>query len=155
MHFRCVFTLLQWCVLVGLIWAKPMVFLSLHVTCSCIFHTYVFVLMLFCVFLSLSPSLFLLVSCSIAPKRKSTPSQNPLHFGASFSSPSDSTPSHVQFYDDNARKDFSENISRWGIHLERQVVLSNFFDTDLPTIIYSRGWESLCGIPVTCPSMII
>ena len=155
MHFTCVFTLLQWCVLVGLVWAKPMMFLSLHVTCSCIFHTYVFVLVLFCVFLSLSPSLFLLVSCSIAPKRKSTPSQNPLHSGASFSSPSDSTPSHVQFYDDNARKDFSENISRWGIHLERQVVLSDFFDTDLPTIIYSRGWESLCGIPVTCPSMII
>ena len=36
MHFRCVFTLLQWCVLVGLDWAKPMIFLSLHVTCSCI-----------------------------------------------------------------------------------------------------------------------
>ena len=23
------------------------------------------------------------------------------------------------------------------------------------TVIYSRGWESLCGIPVTCPSVII
>ena len=39
--------------------------------------------------------------------------------------------------------------------MERQVVLLDFSDTDLPTIIYSRGWESLCGILVTCPSMII
>ena len=28
-------------------------------------------------------------------------------------------------------------------------------NTDLPTVIYSQDWESLCGIPVTCPSMII
>ena len=53
MNFRCVFTLLQWCVLVGLDWAKPMMFLSLHVTCSCIFHAYVpsfiFILILICV----------------------------------------------------------------------------------------------------------
>ena len=35
------------------------------------------------------------------------------------------------------------------------VILSNFSDTDLPTVIHSRGWESLCDIPVTCPSMII
>ena len=30
-----------------------------------------------------------------------------------------------------------------------------FFDTNLPTVIYSRGWELLCGISVMCPSMII
>ena len=30
-----------------------------------------------------------------------------------------------------------------------------FSDTDLTTIIYSRGWESLCVIPVNCPSVII
>ena len=30
-----------------------------------------------------------------------------------------------------------------------------FFDTNLPTVIYSRGWESLCGVLVTCPSVII
>ena len=30
--------------------------------------------------------------------------------------------------------------------MERQVILSDFFDTDLPTVIYSRGWESLCGV---------
>ena len=39
--FRYVFTLLQCYVLVGLDWAKPMMYLSLHVTCSFIFmHTY-------------------------------------------------------------------------------------------------------------------
>ena len=31
----------------------------------------------------------------------------------------------------------------------------NFADTDLPTVIHSRGWESLCDVPVTCPSMLI
>ena len=105
---------------------------------------------------SLSPSLFLALVCSMAPKRKSTPSRNPLYSGASSSSsPSDSTPSHVRFRDDKACKDFLENFSRRGIHSELQVILSNFFDTDLPIVIYSRGWESLCGIPVTCPSVII
>ena len=34
-------------------------------------------------------------------------------------------------------------------------MLSDFSDTDLPAIIYSRGWESLCDIPVTYPSVII
>ena len=41
MHFRCVFTLLQWCVLVGLGWAEPMMLFMLHITCSSIFmYTY-------------------------------------------------------------------------------------------------------------------
>ena len=39
--------------------------------------------------------------------------------------------------------------------MERQVVLSNFADTNLPSIIHSRGWESLCDIPVTYPLMLI
>ena len=38
---------------------------------------------------------------------------------------------------------------------KHQVVLSDFSDTNLPTVIYSRGWESLCGAPVMCLSMII
>ena len=50
---------------------------------------------------------------------------------------------------------FSENFSWQGIHLERQVVLSDFSDIDLPTVIYNRSWESLCGIPVTCHFVII
>ena len=39
--------------------------------------------------------------------------------------------------------------------MERQVILSDFSDTNLPTVIHSRGWESLCDIPVTCPSVLI
>ena len=39
--FRCVFYMLETCVLVGLDYAEPMMFLLLHVTCSCIFHAYI------------------------------------------------------------------------------------------------------------------
>ena len=38
MHFRCVFTLLQWYVLVGLDWAKPMMFFFF----CCISHAHAF-----------------------------------------------------------------------------------------------------------------
>ena len=96
------------------------------------------------------------VSCSMAPKRKSTPSRNPLSSeSSSSSSPADPTPSHVRFRDEKAKSDFSENFSQCDIHSERQVILLDFSDTDLSIVIYSRGWESLCGIPVTCPSVII
>ena len=84
--------------------------------------------------------------------RKSTPSQNPLHSEASYY---DSTPSHDRFRDDKACKDFSKNFSWHSICSEHQVILLDFSNTDLPTVIYSKGWESLCGIPVTCPFMII
>ena len=39
--------------------------------------------------------------------------------------------------------------------MERQVILLDFTDTDLPSIIHSRGWESLCDVPVTCPLVLI
>ena len=150
-------------------WAEPMMHLYLHVIWSCIFmHTYlqvsIFVILnlvgaFLIVSLSLSLSLSLsvsYVSCIMAPKRKSIPSWNPLRFEASSSSsPSDPTPSHIQFRDEKAKLDFLKNFSRHGIHSEHQVILSNFSDTDLPTVIHSRGWESLCGVPVMCPSMII
>ena len=74
---------------------------------------------------------FMLV-VSMTPKHKSTLSQNPLHYGASFSSPSNPTPSYVQFYDEKAKSDFLENFSWRNIHSECQVILSDFFDTDLP-----------------------
>ena len=90
----------------------------------------------------------------MAPKRKSTPSRNPLRSGASSSS-FDPTLSFVRFCDEQAQKDFSENFSRRGVHSECQVILSDFSDIDLPTIIHSRGWESLCDIPVTYPSVLI
>ena len=89
----------------------------------------------------------------MAPKRKSALSQNPLHSRASSSS--NPTPLHVRFHGKKARQDFSENFSRCGIHSECQVILSYFSDTDLPTVIHSRGWDSFCDIPVSCPFVII
>ena len=89
----------------------------------------------------------------MTPKRKSTPARNPLRSGASSSS--DLTLSHIRFHDDDAFKAFSENFSRRGIHSERQVILSDFADTDLPSVIHSRGWESLCDTPVTYPLVLI
>ena len=105
--------------------------------------------MFFSFFLPLN--LFTLV-VSMAPKCKSTPAQNPLHFGASTST--DPSPSNIWFHDDDAFKAFSENFSRQGIHSERQVVLSDFADTNLPFVIHSRGWESLCDVPVNVPSCL-
>ena len=102
-------------------------------------------------FFSLPLFLFTLVM-SMAPKRKSTPARNPLRSSALSFDPS---PSNVQFRDDDAFKAFSENVSKRGIHSERQVVLSNFADTDLPSVIHSRGWESLCDALVTCPLVLI
>ena len=144
----------------GLGWAHDA---FLHVTCSYISHAYIpsfqYIWYYWCClrlfwlsFLFLPLFLFTLV-VSMAPKRKSTPARNPLCSGASSSS--DPSPSNVRFRDDDAFKAFSKNFSRRGIHLERQVVLSNFADTNLPSIIHSRGWESLCDIPITCPLMLI
>ena len=82
------------------------------------FHTYVpsilYILIYFLVgaflIVSFSPFIsFSFVSYFMAPKRKSTLSQNPLRSGASSSF--DPTPSHVRFHDEKARKDFSENFS--------------------------------------------
>ena len=73
----------------------------------------------------------------MAPKRKSTPAQNPLRSSASSSS--NPTLSYIQFHDDDAFKEFSENFSRRGIHSERQVILTDFADIDLPSVIHSRG----------------
>ena len=89
----------------------------------------------------------------MAPKHKSTPAQNPLRSGASSSI--DPSPSIVWFRDDDAFKAFSKNFSRWGIHSECQVILSDFADTNLPSVIHSRGWESLCDVSVICPLVLI
>ena len=85
---------------------------------------------------SLPLFLFTLVM-SMAPKRKSTPTWNPFRFEASLSF--DSAPLSLQFRDDDAHKAFSENFSRRGVHSEHQVILADFADTDLPTVIHS--WE--------------
>ena len=105
-----------------------------------------------CSSLFLPLNLFTLV-VSMAPKGKSTPARNPFRSGASSSS--DPSPSHVRFHDDDAFKAFSENFSRRSIHLECQVVLLDFADIDIPSLIHSRGWESLCDILVTCPLVLI
>ena len=104
------------------------------------------------VFLFLPLFLFTLV-VSMAPKCKSTPAQNSLHSRASSSS--DPTLSHIWFRDDDAFKAFLENFSRRDIHSGRQVILSDFADTDFPSVIHSRGWESLCDVLVTCPLVLI
>ena len=103
-------------------------------------------------FISLFPSLSLSNSLCMAPKRKSAPSQNLLHFGASSSDP---TPLHVRFLNKKTQKGLSENFSIRDVHLEGRMILLDFFDTTLPTIIHSRGWESLCEILVSCPIVII
>ena len=90
---------------------------------------------------------------SVAPKRKSTPARNPLRFRASSSF--DSAPLSLQFYDDDAHKAFSKNFSRIGVHSECQVILADFTDINLPTIIHSREWESLSDVPVTCLLVLI
>ena len=135
----------------------------LHVKCSCISHAYVLSFSIYLLYLncfgtflivSLSFPLFLFtLVVSMAPKCKSTPSQNPLR--SKTSSSFDPTPSHLRFCDDDAYKACLENFSRSGIHSERQVILADFTDTDLLDVIHSQGWESLCDIPITCPLVLI
>ena len=103
-------------------------------------------------FLSLPLFLFTIVM-SMAPKHKSTSPWNPLHSSASSSS--DFAPLSLRFYDDDAHKAFSKKFSKWGVHSERQVILADFADIDLLTIIHSREWESLCDVSVTCPLVLI
>ena len=104
-----------------------------------------------CFFIPLS-ILFMLVMF-MALKHKSTPAWNPFHSGAS--SFSNFAPFSLRFRDDDAHKEFLENFSRRSIHSERQVILADFADTDLPTVIHNRGWESLCDVLVTFPPVLI
>ena len=150
------------CVLVGLDWAEPIMYLLCmsHVHAFSM-HMYFFshiliIVNCFGAFLIVSfslPLLLVTLVMSMAPKRKSTLARNPLHSGASSSS--DHTPLFLWFYNDDAHKAFLENFSQWGIHSECQVILGHFANIDLPTIIHSREWESLCDEPVTCPLVLI
>ena len=97
-------------VLVGLDWAEPVMQFIFHVTCSCIPHAYVLYFQYTCyignvlgLFLwSPSLSLFFLFTLvmSMAPKRKSALSRNPLRFRVSFSF--DPTPTSIWFRDEDA-----------------------------------------------------
>ena len=141
------FYFVLYCVLVGLDWAKPMMnyFYMSHVHAFSWIHTFnsiyidistawYFFDVSFSFFLSLSP----LVSYVMAPKRKSTISRNLLYSRwSSSSSPFDPTPSHIWFCDEMAKSNFFENFSRCGIHSERQVILSDFSNTNLPIVIYN------------------
>ena len=139
---------------IGLSWAHDAISFACHMfmhphayVLLCQYTCYISTVWSFSDCLSL-PSLFLfMLLMSMAPKRKSTPSQNPLRSRASSSS--DPTPSHIWFRDEDAQKDFSENFSRQGVHSERQVILSDFSNTNLPTVIHSRDLESQCDVPVT------
>ena len=118
----------------------------------------IYLLYLKCVGTFLFVSFFLLsilftFVVSMTPKRKSTLAQNLLCSDASSSF--DSAHLSLRFCDDDAHKAFSKNFSRCSIHSECQVILVDFADTDLPTVIHSRGWESLCDVLVTCPLMLI
>ena len=91
----------------------------------------------------------------MAPKaHKSTPARNPFQ-GSRSSSSDPPVPLHIQFRDENARKDFSEIFQKRGIHLERQVILLDFTDTPLPAVIQTLGWESLLKRPLRCPIVFI
>ena len=148
----------------GLGWAHDAIFFACHMfmhsNAYILYFHYILIysncLGLFWLFFSPSLSLSIssvYVSASMAPKSKPTSSRNPLCFEASSSS--DPFPFFVQFNDEDAQKDFSGNFSRWGIHSECRVILSDFSDTDLPIVIHIRGWESLCDILITCPSVLI
>ena len=91
----------------------------------------------------------------MAPKAgKSIPGQNPLQgFDSSSSNPI--PPPHIQFHDENTRKDFLENFQKCGVHLERHVILLNFFNTPLLAVIQTRGYESLLESPLRCPIVFI
>ena len=161
MHDSCVFTLLNWLCAgrIGWGWAHDVYTIAYHMLmyshAYVLYILYILIYWLYwcffaCLFLPLS---LVYVSCVMASNRKSTPSRNPLRSGTSTSF--NPTPSHVRFRDEKSNSDFFENFSRRGVHLECQVILSDFSNTDLPTIIHSWGWESLCDVSVTCPFVLI
>ena len=107
------------CVLVGLDWAEPMMYLLCmsHVHAFSM-HLYVFshiltIVNCFGAFLIVSffpLSILFTLIVSMALKHKSTPIRNPFRFGASSSS--DSAHLSLPFCDDDAHKAFSKNFSR-------------------------------------------
>ena len=129
----------------------------MHFPCICTsFHIFLLLWIVLELFwLSLSfPSLFLFtLVVSMAPKCKSTLAWNPLH--SSVYSSSDHAPLSLCFCNDDAYKAFAKKFSRWGIYSERRVILGHFANTDLPTVIHSQEWESLCDELVTCLFLLI
>ena len=126
-----------------------------HASVLFIFLFWTCVLFLFSLSLSLSLSLSVWINLSMAPKqRKSTLTRYPLR-GSRSSSSDPPIPYHIRFYDEKAKTDLFENFQNRGVHLECQVILSDFSDTALPEVIWTRGWESLYGKPDRCPVVFI
>ena len=159
MHDSCVFTLLNWLCAgrIRLVWAHAIFTIAYHMLMH--FHAYVpyilyiliYWLWLVLFWMFLSPSLFLVTL--VASWHLNVSLLCLENSGASTSS--NPTPSHVRFCDDKAWQDFSENFSRWGVYSEHKVILLDFSNLDLSTVIHSRGWESLYDVLVTCPSVLI
>ena len=146
------------CVLLGLDWVEPIMqfllacHMLMHISCICTFSfpSLYSLMIVWSVFsLSLSDRL------CMTPKHKSTPTRNPFRFGSSSSSDPIVPLLHVRFSDEKAHQDFSKNFSKRGVHPERHVILLNFSNIPLPNVIHTRGWESLCEIPLRCPTMFI
>ena len=157
----CVYLVANLCAgRIGLGWAHDAITFACHMFMHS--HAYVLyiqyiVILFYCLGLfqlSLSPSFSsVCVSLLLWPPNANLLRLGTLCFGAStYSNP---TPFSIWFCDKKAKSDFFENFSRWGVHSECQVILLDFSDTYLPTVICSRGWDSLCDISVTCPSMLI
>ena len=64
---------------------------------------------------------------------------NPLQFSGSSSSSDPLVLFHIRFRDEKAKMDFFENFQKHVVHLERQVILSDFVDTPLPVVILDWG----------------
>ena len=129
--------------------------------CTSHVHAYVFSFLFYSCFLVVIVVLSLSLSLShtyrphMAPKvHKSTLSQNPLQGSDSSSSNPIPLPS-IRFHDEKAQKNFLEKFQECSVHPKRHVILSDFFDTPLPAVIRTRGWESLLESPLRCPIMFI
>ena len=118
------------------------------------FFFLLFYALCFCCVLCFS-SLFLGSHLLMAPK-KSIPSKNLIrHRGSSSFSSAPFPLNSVRFRDEKAQDDFFENFSDQVIHLKRQVILSNFPDTPLPSAFSFRVWASLCKKPSRCTDVFI
>jgi len=51
--------------------------------------------------------------------------------------------------------DFFENFQARGVHLKRQVILSDFSNITLLDVIWTRGWEFFCEKPIPCTVVFI
>ena len=102
-------------------------------------HTYSFLsLVLVVMCMCVCVCVFFSDRLRMAPKCKFTRAQNPFGSGSSTSDPP--IPSlHVRFRDGKAQQDFLENFQKRGIHPKRHVVLSDFSNTFLLGVIWTRG----------------